>query len=870
MAEKQSIKRFIVRDPHGHIEKEDSFSVVGEVHVDIVPGYGEPYAESVYVNGILTITIHNIEGNGITEITTDSQEGDEAVNTVTIKTNANPEGVTLEVRNGSKGETGPQGPQGPQGASAVFDPETGNILATLENTIGLNDSSAMTQKAVTNELTYEYKRLDVSSYPIQDCYVSGGKWVSGNSNNNTRWIPVTAGQIFKFEDKGYYSNGYCAIFLASGQWTAGQSLSNLTPANWAKSTKIAQVPEGCNYLMISHVQNGYDAEPRVYTPVTIKEKLANDTLLLSEQQLDKSERKQAQSNIGLAVYDKDNSQLVPQNVVISNGGNAMLRTYLPDNYLDLEVYEGKSYRDIFETEALYHQDFEGTSPTLVGGATIVTSQHDAGTKSMHCNANNAYLKVVNVMRNNKVVPMYVAFRANVPTYSAGSVCNFWTGTKSTIKCDRATNGWESFTGIEDVGKFGSYTYLDIYFGTFSSWTSDNDAYIDNISFVPLTIFSEQPTKEQLDAWYEDYIAIKQGVYTPSVDHVDIPFVSKHISQLSEPNYGFTNDECIEEFMAAMNAKAEEIGMSSSSFSNPYGGNRWGYNWITTEDAIKMVIHSCAYPSVINHLSQKTPAKFRIVNSKTPSRTGDYYYPLLDSQSFTPIMTRLQSAYNYLHPNAEMPYQVLSIKGAGWGDLPNDNPDSKVTGYVGTALIQGKQVAFACYAAKTAYDVTPPSGQTLRALGTIQLLDICNTALSGGDISGMAVTYCNCAMAAEIPNATPNAFKGNYGITPIYSLNATEVINPASSTKVLAAMVMMDVDTNIYDCVEVITYDESYDSTQHEWSPNDSGDFAQHDGDRQNVDALLWGSLGYSNGVSTITLARLYGGKMLYAKSKVGL
>ena len=57
MAEKQSIKRFIVRDPHGHIEQEDSFSVVGEVHVDIVPGYGEPYAESEYVNGILTITM---------------------------------------------------------------------------------------------------------------------------------------------------------------------------------------------------------------------------------------------------------------------------------------------------------------------------------------------------------------------------------------------------------------------------------------------------------------------------------------------------------------------------------------------------------------------------------------------------------------------------------------------------------------------------------------------------------------------------------------------------------------------------------------------------------------------------------------------
>lgn len=47
---------------------------------------------------------------------------------------------------------GKDGKDGAQGASAVFDPNTGNILATLENTTGMNDSNAMTQKAVTNEL----------------------------------------------------------------------------------------------------------------------------------------------------------------------------------------------------------------------------------------------------------------------------------------------------------------------------------------------------------------------------------------------------------------------------------------------------------------------------------------------------------------------------------------------------------------------------------------------------------------------------------------------------------------------------------------------------------------------------------------------
>ena len=178
----ESIKKFIIKDAHGGTKESGSFSVVGEVHVNLVPGYGEPYADSEYVNGILTITIHNIEGNGITEITTDSQEGDEAVNTVTIKTNANPEGVTLEVRNGSRGNgiasisevlspedggtnthtitdtdgnehvihtvNGHEGKQGHQGDSVLV----GEGDLPLAHTTGLSNQKAMSQVGVTDAI----------------------------------------------------------------------------------------------------------------------------------------------------------------------------------------------------------------------------------------------------------------------------------------------------------------------------------------------------------------------------------------------------------------------------------------------------------------------------------------------------------------------------------------------------------------------------------------------------------------------------------------------------------------------------------------------------------------------------------------------
>lgn len=228
----ESIKKFIIKDAHGGTKESGSLSVVGEVHVDIVPGYGEPYAESEYVNGVLTITIHNIEGNGITEITTDSQEGDEAVNTVTIKTNANSEGVTLEVRNGSRGngiasssevlspddggvnthtfvdtdggehvfhtKNGRKGDKGDQGDSAVYDqssPDAPDFV--MANTTGQSTTKSMTQKAVTDELVSLNSEVESIKYRSETLFENGSSanWVKGN---------ISSGKIVTNYDNKYF------------------------------------------------------------------------------------------------------------------------------------------------------------------------------------------------------------------------------------------------------------------------------------------------------------------------------------------------------------------------------------------------------------------------------------------------------------------------------------------------------------------------------------------------------------------------------------------------------------------------------------------------------------------------------------------
>ena len=201
-----SISKYVIRDEHGNIIAQSGFSVVAGTNVGITPGHGVPYAESEYVDGILTIILHNVEGNGITEIVTDSQEGDEAINTITIKTNNNPEGVSFEVRNGSKGNTGNgiaditeerseedggtntihillddgtelivhtmNGHTGAQGATVHYDAATDIVLDTKT---GDSEVMGMTQKAVTDyvDISVHKTKTDKTSSIIDGYYQTG-------------------------------------------------------------------------------------------------------------------------------------------------------------------------------------------------------------------------------------------------------------------------------------------------------------------------------------------------------------------------------------------------------------------------------------------------------------------------------------------------------------------------------------------------------------------------------------------------------------------------------------------------------------------------------------------------------------------------
>ena len=315
MENEQSIKRYIVRDVHGNILKENGFSVVGDVHVSVEAGYGDPTADVEYVGGELHITLHNIDGNGITEIIPNSQEGDEAINTVTIKTNDNPEGVVLEVRNGSKGSRGNgitsietdlsqidggantvtikttdnpagqtfqvrNGHQGPQGDSAVWDEsEPHEKLTDLTHVLGASTVKPMSQKGVMDALDdkTEYitpwldktgmDALSHNNWPIDKDTL---KFVSTTYGKSTK-ISVGeeyCGRIIRVVPNG--DNEAMIAFLKS--WP--QSSGNL--ANYCDNTSLIivdsvremEVPNDCKFLYVAY-QYG-SGNNTVITPLAIQ------------------------------------------------------------------------------------------------------------------------------------------------------------------------------------------------------------------------------------------------------------------------------------------------------------------------------------------------------------------------------------------------------------------------------------------------------------------------------------------------------------------------------------------------------------------------------------------------------------------------
>ena len=155
------------------------------VSVDNTAPAGQPSAEKTFENGVLGITFKNVKG----------EKGDPLTwNDLT------------DIQKASL--------QGKQGDSAVFDPNTGNILATLHNEVGGDDANSMTQKAITEKILPAVNGNIYCPAVIADkCISQSGKASSSSSTTGhgiTDFIPLEEGCTGLHIVSGAWQNAWSA------------------------------------------------------------------------------------------------------------------------------------------------------------------------------------------------------------------------------------------------------------------------------------------------------------------------------------------------------------------------------------------------------------------------------------------------------------------------------------------------------------------------------------------------------------------------------------------------------------------------------------------------------------------------------------
>lgn len=551
--------------------------------------------------------------------------------------------------------------------------------------------------------------------------------------------------------------------------------------------------------------------------------------------------------------------------------------------LDDVCYEGKTYRQIFEGESTFLYDAEETfaaagveeyrNKSVSNIPTRSTSVVDSGEHSIYCHQVVGTSSCLRQASNNTKLMQagmtyYIALRINQLslTFGSGQTRNPIAVCESDVVCvcNEATNGWITLSATW-TNPFSS-TQGKLYFGLFGG--SDGEAYIDSVVAVPMHMFVTAPNKEQMDSFYNTYVQIKKHTANSSDDTTTtITSSPEMVNRSLLVNYGFTDLECMQEFMRELNAKAYQLGMIDSNFSNPYGGDKYGYNWTTVEDMMKMMVHATSYPRVLDYMSQNTQVDLPIYGARARMEV----FPTT-ANNFNILM---QSAYEAVHgAGSTMPYYVNARKGAGWGDLNNKNATSRTRGMVGTAVVDGHNVAFCIFGSNTAY----PNANTDNRIykGIVDLLDICKAHFDGSSIGVQNyIGYFNYAMAVNLPYSQTECHKNNINMDVIYKKSVVDngeetKFHTASAIKVLTAMVLFDaLGYDLHQVIEINPYDEEYDGTN-VWNPNDSGSFEGHAGDKCTFSTALYAILGWSNGVFTLAAARAAGAKMLYNKLLNGI
>lgn len=224
---------------------------------------------------------------------------------------------------------------------------------------------------------------------------------------------------------------------------------------------------------------------------------------------------------------------------------------------------------------------------------------------------------------------------------------------------------------------------------------------------------------------------------------------------------FTDSQCVEAFIEAMNKKAASIGMASSTFTRPAGDSS-GYH-TTARDMVLLTMVASSYRQLAEIWSKDS-------YTCTPRNSG------ASSVTFTTTVK---------NTTLEESYPILGGKTGTW----HSGVETATIGCI--CNVNGKQVA--------GYIQRSDDDNAKRWSAIKQLMDIAADMIAG-NANTDTVTDADCAIAILVPPY----FTANYEqqtMEILYQQSENTAINPASSTKILTALVVLDWINDITDTFE---------------------------------------------------------------------
>lgn len=247
----------------------------------------------------------------------------------------------------------------------------------------------------------------------------------------------------------------------------------------------------------------------------------------------------------------------------------------------------------------------------------------------------------------------VYYSANKAMYVEGETSNqiissnTYTGKyyiASKIKCTRYENGYLGIVFGTDSNEYANTTVQEVTndFVTKSAicnLTNENifigscisanlDGYIDDTVVADLSIFTSTPSIEKLDELYERYLDILSGKVEVTTHTETVK--RRHVFYLGEQEQSFTDKEAKARFMKYMNDKAKEIGMENTTFVDAAGF----YNRTTAYDLLRMGIYACSYDPLVEAwhknnytvtVSGNVERKVELTTTVKGAGLEDYYF-----------------------------------------------------------------------------------------------------------------------------------------------------------------------------------------------------------------------------------------------------